>query len=156
MVFHWSLNDSKSHQVSKTLINFRPILIMLSFGRCPLVLLFLSPPVPLSIINILLFSEFFTLASADGLYLEFEWQQVSRTLLSILADLNSTVVWITRVLISDSSSPCTNLLVTVPRAPITIGITVTFIFYSFFSSLASFRYLSLSSLSIQFYSVDNH
>ena len=44
--------------------------------------------------------------------------QVSRTLLSILADLNNAVVWIvsTSPVISKSSSPCTNLLVTVPRA----------------------------------------
>ena len=53
--------------------------------------------------------------------------QVSRTLLSILADLNKAVVWIvsTRPLIFKSSSHCTNHLVTVPRAPITIGIIVT-------------------------------
>ena len=38
-------------------------------------------------------------------------------------------------LISKSSSPCTNPLVTVPSVPITISITVTFIFHSFFSVL---------------------
>ena len=60
--------------------------------------------------------------------------QVSRSLLSILADLNNVVVWIvaTRPVISKSTSPCTNPLVTLPRAPITIGITVTFMFHSFF------------------------
>ena len=54
--------------------------------------------------------------------------QVSR-ILNILADINNAVVWMvsTRPLISKSSSPCTDPLVTVPRAPITIGITVTFI-----------------------------
>ena len=41
-----------------------------------------------------------------------------------------------RLLISKSSSSCINSLVTVPRAPITIGINVTFIFYSLFNSLA--------------------
>ena len=57
--------------------------------------------------------------------------QVSKTLLSILADLNYAVVWTvsTRFVISKSSSPCTNPcanpLVTVPRAPFTIGIIVT-------------------------------
>ena len=52
--------------------------------------------------------------------------QAFRTLLSILADLNCTVVWMvsTRVLISNSSSPFTYSLVTVPSAPNTIGITV--------------------------------
>ena len=48
-----------------------------------------------------------------------------------------------RVLISNSYSHFTNPLVTVPRAPIRIGIAVTFIFHcNFFSSLASFKYLS--------------
>ena len=63
--------------------------------------------------------------------------QVSRTLLSILADLNNVVVWIfsTRFLISNSSSPFNNPLVTVSRTPITVGINVTFMFRSFFSSL---------------------
>ena len=46
--------------------------------------------------------------------------QVSRTILSILADLNNAVVWniSTRPLIFMSSSPCTNPLMTVPRAPV--------------------------------------
>ena len=59
--------------------------------------------------------------------------KVSRTLLSILPDLNLVVVWIisTHPVISNSSSPCTNLLLTVLRAPITICIIVTFIFHSF-------------------------
>ena len=60
-------------------------------------------------------------------------RQVSRTLLSILTDLNNAVVWIvsTRPLIYKSSNPCTNPMVTVPREPITISITVTFMFHSF-------------------------
>ena len=58
--------------------------------------------------------------------------QVSRTLLRIWADLNNAIVWMDSTLISKSSSPFINLLVTVPRAPITIGIIVTFIFHSFF------------------------
>ena len=68
--------------------------------------------------------------------------QVSRTL-SILVDLSNATVWMvgTRPLISKSSSPCTNPLVTVPSAPITIGIVVNFMFHSFFSSLARFWYI---------------
>ena len=60
--------------------------------------------------------------------------QESRTLLSILIDLINAIVWIfsTRTVISKSSSPCTNPLVTVSKAPITIGIIVTFMFDSFF------------------------
>ena len=74
---------------------------------------------------------------------------VFRTLHSILADLNNVVDWMvsTRPLISKSFSPCTNLLVTVPRIPITIGITVTFMFHSFIlqglRTYLSFRYLSV-------------
>ena len=72
--------------------------------------------------------------------------QVSRILLSILADLKNAVVWMvsTCPLISKSSSPCANPLVTVLSVPITIGITVTFMFHSFFSSLAKSRYLSFN------------
>ena len=51
MVFHWSPRDSKSLQVSETLL----IIIIYSL-------------------------EFFTSALADGLTLEFEWQQVSSSL----------------------------------------------------------------------------
>ena len=78
--------------------------------------------------------------------------QVSRTLFSILADLNNAVVWMvsTRPLISNSSSPFNNPLVIVTRAPTTIRIIVTFMFHSFFSSPARSRYLSFFSLSFNF------
>ena len=60
--------------------------------------------------------------------------QVSRTLLSILAVFNNAVVWMvsTRSPTSKSSRPFNNPLVTVPKAPTTIGIIVTFMFHSFF------------------------
>ena len=78
--------------------------------------------------------------------------QVSRTLLSILADLNNATVWTvsTRLVISMSFSPCTNHLVTVPRAPIIIGIIVTFMFHSFFNYQARSKYLSFFSHSFNF------
>ena len=78
--------------------------------------------------------------------------RVSWTLFSILAVLNNTVVWMvpTRPVISKSSSPFNNPLVTVPKAPITIGIIVTFIFHSLFNSLARWRYLSFFSHSFSF------
>ena len=83
---------------------------------------------------------------------DIKFPQVSRTLLGILADLNNAVVLTvcTRPVISKSSNPSTNNLVTVPRAPITIGIIVTFMFHSFFLSLAKSRYLSLFSYSVNF------
>ena len=56
--------------------------------------------------------------------------QGSRTLLNILVDLNNAVVWMvsTRPLIFKSSSPCTNPLVIVPRATITIVKIITYMF----------------------------
>ena len=76
----------------------------------------------------------------------------SRTLLNILTDLNNAKVWIVSscLLISKLSCPFTNPLGIVPRAPITFGIIVTFMFYSFFSSLDRSRYLSLFSPSFNF------
>ena len=65
--------------------------------------------------------------------------QVSKTLLGILADLKNPVVWIvsTRPLISKYSSLFTNPLVTVPRSPIIIGITITFMFHIIIISIHS-------------------
>ena len=54
VVFHWSLSDSKSPQVSRTLLSI--------LAYC------------------LFFLEIFTPALADGLSLEFEWQQVSSSI----------------------------------------------------------------------------
>ena len=73
--------------------------------------------------------------------------QVSRTPLSILTVLNNAVVWMVSTLppTSKSSSPFNNPIVTVPKAPITIGIIVTFMFHSFFNSLARSWVLSIFS-----------
>ena len=78
--------------------------------------------------------------------------QVSRTLLSILTVFYNVVVWMvsTRPPTSKSSSPFSNSLVTVPNTPITIGMTVTFMFHSFFNSRARSRYLSFFSHSFSF------
>ena len=99
--------------------------------------------------------EFFTSVLADG----FHWSlndskspQVSRTRFGILAVLSNAVVWIvsTRPPTSKSSRPFNNPLVIVPNAPITIGRIATFMFHSFFNSLARSRYLSFFSLSFRF------
>ena len=61
--------------------------------------------------------------------------QVYRTILSILAVSNNAVIWMVSIRppASKSSSPFNKSLVTVPKAPIMIGLTVTFMFHSFFS-----------------------
>ena len=113
-------------------------------------------------ISLLLFTplEFFTSVLALLLFHSFEsfsqhckrvvsrWNlslskspQVSRILLSILADLTNAVVWMvaTRPLISKSSSSFTNPLGIVPTAPFTTGITVTFhIFLVLLISLSTY------------------
>ena len=79
---------------------------------------------------------------------------VSRTLLSILADLKTAVVWMiyTFPLISMSSSPFINTLVIVPSEQNTIAITDTLMFHSFFSSLTRSRLLLLLLLfSLRFF-----
>ena len=78
--------------------------------------------------------------------------QVSRTLLSNLAVFNNAVVWMVSTWppTSKSSRPFNNPLVTVPKAPITIGIMVIFMFHSLFNSLARSRYLCLFSHSFSF------
>ena len=70
--------------------------------------------------------------------------QVSRTRLRILAVLSNAVISIvsTRPPTSKSPRSFNNPLVTVPKAPITIGTIVTFMFHSFFNSLARSRYVS--------------
>ena len=88
----------------------------------------------IKIINYQLFTPFrvFSMVSHWSLN-DNKFPQVSRTFLSILANHNNAVVWIvsTRPLISKSFILYPSPLVTVPSAPITIGITVTFTFHSF-------------------------
>ena len=81
--------------------------------------------------------------------------QVSGTLLSILAILNNAVVWMVSTCppTSKSSSLFNNPLLTVPKAPIIIGIIITFMFHCFFNSLARSRYLFFFSHSFSLISV---
>ena len=74
--------------------------------------------------------------------------QVSKTLLSILADIN-VVVWIdsTGPLTSKSSCLFSNPLITVLNAPITSGFIVIFMFLSISSTQIKSRYLSFFPLS---------
>ena len=73
--------------------------------------------------------------------------QISRTLLSILADFKM-LVWMVSTCypISNFSNPFNKPFGIVPSAITTIGITVTFKFYSFFSSLTRSKYFFSLSL----------
>ena len=86
MVFHWSLNDSKSSQVSRTYLRILSVL-----SNAVILIVFTCPPT------------------------------------------------------SKSSRPFNNSFVIVPKAPITIGTIITFMFHSFFNSLVRSRYLSFFS-----------
>ena len=78
--------------------------------------------------------------------------QVFKTLLSILANLSNLIVWVAspHPLIFKSSCPKNYSLMTLLSTPITIGINVTLMFHSSFSSLAKSWYLSLFSFSFSF------
>ena len=92
----------------------------------------------------------------------FEWSlsdskspQVSRALLSILADLSNAEVWMVPIhpIISKSSSLFINSSLTVPRAPIRIGIIVTFMFHIFFQFSSKVEVFIFLFAFLQFYSV---
>ena len=75
------------------------------------------------------FFVFFYLSLSD-----YKSPLVSRTLLSILADLNYSVVWIVSILrlIFSSSSLFSKAFQSVPSAPTTTSITFTLMFHGFF------------------------
>ena len=81
--------------------------------------------------------------------------QVPTTLLIILVVFNNAVVWMvsTRPPTSKSSKPFYNPLVTVPNAPITIGIIVTVMFHSFFQFSSKVEVLISLFTFFPFYSV---
>ena len=176
MVFLWSLSDSKSPQVSRTLLS-----ILAVFNNAVVWMVSTRPPTskssrplnnpsvtvpkaPITIFAYHMINSFyyyyhcyyyyFTLlrvfhTSVSRWFLIGVWVTASLIKspeLSIPDDLNNALVWIVSTLppFSNFSSPFTNFLVTVPSAPITMSITVTFMFNCFFSSLARSRYLSSS------------
>ena len=108
------------------------------------------------IIIIVVICDFFTTSFNCFFFVFFllksEWQQVSSSvqeLFSVYGYLNNVVVRMisSSPLISKSSSPFIISLGIVPSAPITISITVTFMFHSFLVLWLSQRtYLSFSFL----------
>ena len=124
------LRDTGSHVVRATIQNH---------------LLFYS----LSVFHISVSWWFFT-----GVLSNSKSHQVSRSLLCILADLNNAVVWAVsiRLVISKSYRPCNNHLLTVPRAPITIGIDRHFHVPQFFQFPCKVEVLIPLFAFFQFYS----
>ena len=92
-----------------------------------------------------------------------KYPQVSRTLPIILPVLKNAVVWMvsTRPPTPKSSSPFSNPLVTVPKAPITISKIVPWMFHSWLLLLLLIRvfYISVSwwfSLEIEWQQVSSN
>ena len=158
MVFHWSLSDSKCTQVSRTRLKILAVLsnavVWIVSTRPPTSKssrpfnshLVIVPDAPITIGTIVTFMfhyscEIFShqrkVKVFQGSLSDSKISQVSSTILCILADLNNAVIWMVsiRSIISKPSSHWTNPSVTVPSTPYTIGITVSFMFYSFFSVL---------------------
>ena len=139
--FYWSLSDSKSPQVSRTLLGILAVfcnVVVWMVSACPHISKFSSPfnnplvtvpkaPITISIIVTVMFHSFsISWWSFPGVWVTHKSPQISRTLLNILAILNNAVVWMvsTRPHISKSSSSFNNPLVTVLKAPIMIGIII--------------------------------
>ena len=151
MVFHWSSSDFKSSLVSRTLSILADLnnSVVCMVSTCPLISKSsnpcTSPLVTVPTRQLQLQLLLLLLLSLSP--------QFSRTLLSFLADRNNAVVWMVSVcpLISKSTSPCTNPLVTVLSASITVSIIVTFMFHHHHhvvpparTSLTLSRHVSLS------------
>ena len=155
MVFHLSLSGGKSPQVSRTLLSILAVL-----NNAVVWIVSTRPPTSKSsrpLLLLLWFTQSFKhqrkLMVFYSRLSDSKSPQVSGILLSILAVLNNAVVWVvsTRPPTSKSSRPFNNPLLTAPKAPITIGIIVTFMFHSVFNSQAGRgTYLSFHILSVLF------
>ena len=85
----------------------------------------------------------------------FDWH-VSRTLLSIIVNFSSAVVWMVSVLplISNSSSLFFQVLVNYSKSPTTNDITVTFTFQSFFQFSSKVQVFEQIFVILHFHSAD--
>ena len=88
MVYHWSLSDSKSHQVSWTLLS-----ILTNLNNVVVWMVSIC----LGFIIIIIYSlKFFTSALVSGFSRELEWQQVSSSLQDssqYFGRFNNAVIW---------------------------------------------------------------
>ena len=81
--------------------------------------------------------------------------KVFRFLFSILADLNNAIVWMVspHPLISKSTCPCTNPLVTLLNTLVRVVNTITFLFHSLFQFFSKVFVLASLFVFLQFYSL---
>ena len=146
MVFHWSLSDSKSPQVSWSLLSILAVLnnvvVWMVSTRPPTSKsssLFNSPLFTVPKVPILHLWEFFTSVLADNAFLlKFLRRQVLKGVQD--SSQNScryfeTLFWMVypSALVSKLSSLFINPSGIIPKASITIGITITLMHHSFFA-----------------------
>ena len=139
MVFHWSLRDNKSPQISWTFLS-----ILADLNN--VVVWTVSTP-PLISKSSSFCTTRFTATLTDIFHLSMsdrKSSQLCRTFLSYQTDFDRAIVWIvsTLPLFSSSFRLLSMSSGTVLSAPKIISITVTFMLHSFFSSLAKYKYLS--------------
>ena len=116
-----------------------------SLARCIIIIIIIIINFPASFLHQRkLMVSYWSLSDSKSL-------QISRTLLSILADFNNEVVWMVSIHspIFKFSILFYKALETAPSVPITISITVTVMLHSFFKA----DYLSLFYLSLVFHSL---
>ena len=125
MVFHWRLSDSKSPQVSKTLLS-----ILAVFNNAVLWMVSTQPPTSKTSKS---FNNPLVTVPKDYYYYYYYYYYYffphQQSLMVFHWSLNDNMVF-TRPLISKSSCPYTISLVTLPSVLITIAITVILMFHS--------------------------
>ena len=103
----------------------------------------------MSLFKILIFESFFISTTAGILSQDFQRQQISSCFLDH-SQCSGCSKKKTALVLTVSTRPFNNHFVTVPKAPITIDIIVTFMFHRFFNFLARSRYISFISFSFNF------
>ena len=143
MVSHWSLSESNSPEVSRTLLS---ILSNLNNAVTWMVYTRRSPIIIIIIIILLIWEFFFTPALVDGFFTGVWMTGIllwSPGLFSVYRPISTMLFFDGLHSISNSSNYLSKTLGTVSSAPITNCITVTRIFHSFLSSSFHFRWFSL-------------
>ena len=132
IVYHWCLSDSKCLQVSRSLLLLLLLLYTFRVFHTSISWWFFTEVWVTA--SLLKSPGLFSVFWPSSIMLSFGWSPLVRQL-------------------TKSSRPFNNPLVTVPKAPITIGTIVTFMFHSFFQFSCKVEVFILLSTFFQFYSV---